>query len=101
VRREHGFPSLSLIKKNKKRYGVDEIRGEMNNIKPPTFDGDHKKDEDAKTWLLGMMKYFQLHNYSSQVEGIIEIYQLKGKTSMWWDKFVKVQHIDEKKRTCR
>jgi N-glycosylase/DNA lyase len=24
------------------------------------------------------------------------MYQLKGKTSMWWDQFVQVQHISEK-----
>jgi hypothetical protein len=41
----------------------------MNKIKPPSFDGDHKKDEDAETWLLSMRKYFQLHNYSLQEEG--------------------------------
>jgi hypothetical protein len=45
----------------------------MNKIKHPTFDGEHKKDEDAKTWLLGMRKYFQLHNYSSKEEGRIAI----------------------------
>jgi hypothetical protein len=73
----------------------------MNKIKPPTFDGEHKKYEYAKTWLLGMRKYFQLHNYSSQEEGRISIYQLKGKTSMWWDQFVQVQHIDEKKVTWK
>jgi hypothetical protein len=33
---------------------VDELKGEMNKIKPPTFDGEHKKDEDVETWLLGM-----------------------------------------------
>jgi hypothetical protein len=90
-----------LFKKHKKRSGVDELQGEMNKIKPPTFDGEHKKDEDAETWLLGMRKYFQLHNYSSQVEGRISIYQLKGKASMWWDQFVQVQHIDEKNVTWR
>jgi hypothetical protein len=37
----------------------------MNQINPPTFDGEHKKDEDAKTCLLGMRNYFQLHNYSA------------------------------------
>jgi hypothetical protein len=37
----------------------------MNKIKSPTFDGEHKKDEDAETRLLGMRKYFQFHNYSS------------------------------------
>ena len=28
------------------RYGVDELKGEMNKIKPPTFDGDHNKYEE-------------------------------------------------------
>jgi hypothetical protein len=41
---------------------VDELQGEVNKIKPPTFDGEHKKDEDDETWLLGMKKYFQLYN---------------------------------------
>jgi hypothetical protein len=61
--------SPSPVRKHKRRTGVDELQGEMNKIKPPTFDGEHKKDEDAETWLLGMRKYFQLHNYSSQEEG--------------------------------
>jgi hypothetical protein len=42
---------------------VDELQVEMNNIKPPTFDSEHKKDEDVETWLLGMRNYLQLHNY--------------------------------------
>jgi hypothetical protein len=68
----------------------------MNKIKPPTFDGEHKKEEDAKTWLLGMKKYFQLQNYSAHAEGRIAMYQLKEIASMWWDQFVQVQHIREK-----
>jgi hypothetical protein len=31
----------------------------------------------------------------------MKIFQLKGKASMWWDQFVKVQHIDENKLTWR
>jgi hypothetical protein len=73
----------------------------MNKIKPPTFDGEHKKDEDAKTWLLGMRKYFQLHNYSSHAEGRIAIYQIKVKASVWWDQLVQVQHAREKNVTWR
>ena len=73
----------------------------MNKIKPPTFDGEHKKDEDVVTWLLGMRKYFQLHNYSSHAEDIISIYQLKEKASMWWDQLVQVKHIKEKSVTWR
>jgi hypothetical protein len=61
----HNKSSPSPVRKHKKRSGVDELRGEMNKIKPPTFDGEHKKDENVETWLLGMRKYFQFHNYSS------------------------------------
>ena len=92
--------SLSPVRRYK-RYGVDDLRGEMKKIKPPTFDGEHKKDEDVETWLLGMRKYFQLHNYYSYAEGRIVIYQLKGKASMWWDQLVQVQHIVEKSVTWR
>jgi hypothetical protein len=93
--------SLSLVKNHKRTIGVDELQGEMNKIKPPTFDGEHKKDENIETWMLGTRKYFQLHNYFVQGEGRISIYQLKGKASMWWDQFVQVKHIDQKKDTWR
>jgi hypothetical protein len=43
-----------------RRSGVDELKGEMNKINPATFDEEHMKEEYAKTWLLGMSKYFQL-----------------------------------------
>jgi hypothetical protein len=66
-----------------RRSRMDELKGEMNKNKPPTFDGEHNKEEDVETWLLGMRKYFQLQNYSSHSEGRISMYQLKGKASMW------------------
>jgi hypothetical protein len=59
--------------KKHRRSGMDELKGEMNKIKTPTFDGEHK-EEDVETWLLGMRKYFQLHNYSSHAEGKIAMY---------------------------
>ena len=67
---------------------MNQLHEEMNKIKPPTFDGENKKDEYAETWLLGMRKYLQLHNYSTHVEGRITIYKLKAKESMWWDHLV-------------
>jgi hypothetical protein len=100
-RRGHNNSSPSPVRKHHKRSGVDELRGEMNNIKPSTFDGEKKKDEDVETWILGMRKYFQLHNYSFHVEGRIVFYQLKGKPSMWWDQLVQVQHIREKSVTYK
>jgi hypothetical protein len=80
---------------------VDELKGEMNKIKPPTFYGEHKKDQDIDTWLLGMRKYFQLQNYSSHAEGRISIYQLKGKASIWWDQLMQVQCLKEKNLTWK
>ena len=55
----HNSSSPSPTRKYRK-IGKDEFKGEMNKIKPPTFDGEHKKEEDAETWLLGIRKYFQL-----------------------------------------
>jgi hypothetical protein len=96
----HSSSSPSPTRKHR-RSGVDELKGEMNKIKPPTFDGEHKKEEDVETWFLGMRKYFQLQNYSSHAEGRIVMYQLKGKASMWWDQLVQVQHIREKDITWK
>jgi hypothetical protein len=96
----HSSSSSSPTRKHRK-FGKDELKGEMNKIKPPTFDGEHKKEEDAETWLLGMKKYFQLQNYSTHAEGRIVMYHLKGKASMWWDQFVQVQHIREKDITWK
>jgi hypothetical protein len=83
-RRTHDNSSPSPTRKHR-RSRVDELKGEMNKIKPLTFYGEHQKEEDVETWFLGMRKCFQLHNYSSHVEGMIMMYQLKGKASMWWD----------------
>jgi hypothetical protein len=99
-KRAHSSSSPSPVMKHK-GSGVDDLRGEMNKIKPPTFNGENKKYEDEETWLLVMRKYFQLHNYSSHAKGRISIYQLKGKASMWWDQLVQVKHIKEKNVTWR
>jgi hypothetical protein len=96
----HSSSSPSPTRKHRKS-GRDELKGEINKIKLPTFDGEHKKEEYAETWLLGMKKYFQLQNYSAHTEGRIAMYQLKGKASMWWDQLVQVQHIREKEVTWK
>jgi hypothetical protein len=72
-RRAQNSSSPSPARKHR-RSGVDELKGEMNKINTPNFDGEHKKDGDDETWLLGMRNYFQFHKYSSHVEGRISIY---------------------------
>jgi hypothetical protein len=97
-RRAHSSSIPSPTKKHR-RSEVDELKGEMKKIKLPTFDEELNKEEYDKTWLLGMRKYFQLHNYSSHAEGRIAMYQLKGKESMLCDQLVQVKHIKEKNVT--
>jgi hypothetical protein len=58
-KRAHNNSSPSPVRKHK-RSGVDELRGEMNKIKPPTFDGEHKKDEDAEDMVVGHEKVFSI-----------------------------------------
>jgi hypothetical protein len=56
-RRAHSSSSPSPIRKHR-RSRMDELKVEMNKIKPHVFDGENKKEEDVETWLLGMRKYF-------------------------------------------
>ena len=49
--------------KNKKKYKpYEEIYGEFKKIKPPMFNGEIEKVKEAKAWLSGMKKYFQIYN---------------------------------------
>ena len=34
--------------------------------------------------LLGMRKYFRVHNYSSEMKARLAIYNLNGKAARWW-----------------
>jgi hypothetical protein len=47
-RKTHSSSSPSPTRKHQKS-GKEELKGEMNKIKPPTFDGEHKKEEDVET----------------------------------------------------
>jgi hypothetical protein len=57
----------------------NHLQGELRKLKPPNFDGENKKGEEVEAWLLEIRKYFQLHNYSSNLEARVSIYHLQGK----------------------
>ena len=44
--------------KKRKYKPYEEISGEFKKIKPPTFNGETEKGEEAESWLSGMKKYF-------------------------------------------
>jgi hypothetical protein len=71
--------------RQRRRPEADILQGELGKIKPPNFNDEHRKGEEAEAWLLEMKKYFQLHDYPSREEAIISTYHLQGKASMWWD----------------
>jgi hypothetical protein len=56
--RSESIPSMSLVRHQWRRYGSDTLQGGLINIYPPAFNGENRKVEDVKAWLLGMMKYF-------------------------------------------
>ena len=49
---------------------------EFKKEKPPTFDGDLKKPEDAEAWILGMNKFFELHEYTHNMKARVAIFNL-------------------------
>ena len=78
-------PELSLVRHQRRRHEVESLQGEMRNLKPPSVDGEREREDDVEAWFLGIMRYFQFHNYSSNLEAKISTYHLHGKVSMWWD----------------
>lgn len=41
--------------------------------------------EDAEAWILGMNKFFELHEYANNMKALIAIFSLKGKEDIWWE----------------
>jgi hypothetical protein len=70
-------------------------------MKPPSFDGEREREDNVESWLLGINKYFQLHNYSSNLDVGIATYHLHGEVAMWWDQLNQVEHINESRITWK
>jgi len=60
------------------------FRGEFRKIRAATYEGEVNMGEKDEEWLLGMSKYFQVHNYSSVMQARLAIYNLNGKVARWW-----------------
>ena len=53
-------------------------------IRGPTYEGEVNTGDNAEEWLLGMSRYVQVHNYSSEMKACLAIYNLNGKAGRWW-----------------
>ena len=63
---------------------MDHVEGEFKKIKPTSFDGESRNGEEVESWSLDIKKYFQIYNYSNNMKVGMEVYNLKGKASIWW-----------------
>ena len=60
----------SYSQKKGRKQKCSKTRGpeDFKKAKPPSFDGEIKKGEEAKAWLLGLKKYFRVHDYSENLK---------------------------------
>ena len=61
--------------------------------KPPTFDGEIKTGQEVEAWILGIKKYFQVHDFSGNMKARVSIFNLNGRASIWWEHFKQVKRI--------
>jgi hypothetical protein len=78
--------------KHSKNHDPEEFK----KSKPPSFDGEIKKGEEVEAWLLGLKKYFRVHDYSENLKARIAIFNLNVKASIWWDDLRNVKGFHEK-----
>jgi hypothetical protein len=61
-------PEVSLIRHQRRKQEVDSFQGEMRKLNPPSFEGERERKDDVESWFLWLRRYFQFHNYSSNLE---------------------------------
>jgi hypothetical protein len=59
--------SHSQRRRKKRKHSKSHEPKEFKKSKPPTFDGEIKKGEEAEVWLLGLKKYLRVHDYSENL----------------------------------
>jgi hypothetical protein len=47
-------PSVSSVRRHRRKVEGDILQGELRKIKPPTFNGEHRKGEEVEAWLYEM-----------------------------------------------
>jgi hypothetical protein len=86
---------VSHVRHQRRKQEVNSLQGELRKLKPPSFGSEREREDDVEAWLLWLRGYFQLHNYSSNLEAKIATYHLHAKVAMWWDQLKQVEHVNE------
>ena len=77
-----GDSSSPSCKGKIRRHHRDRSRDEFKKDKPPTFDGEVKIGQEAESWILGIKKYFQVHDYLGNMKARVSIFNLNGRASI-------------------
>jgi hypothetical protein len=60
--------SYSQRKQKKKKTSKGHKFEEFRKAKPPSFDDEINKGEESEDWLLGLKKYFRVHDFSKNLK---------------------------------
>ena len=87
--------SYSWRKHKKQKSSKGRKFEEFRKAKPPSFDGEIKKGEEAEAWLFGLKKYFRVHDFLENMKARMATFNLNGKASIWWEDLKNVKGIHE------
>jgi hypothetical protein len=87
--------SYSQKKQKKQKSSKGHKFEEFKKYKPPSFDGEINKGEEAEAWLLGLKKYFTIHDFSENMKARVATFNLNGKASIWWEDLKNVKGVHE------
>jgi hypothetical protein len=74
--------SYSQKKQKKQKTSKSHKFEEFKKTKLPSFDDKIKKGEEAEAWLLGLKKYFRVHDFSENLKARVATFNLNGKASI-------------------
>jgi hypothetical protein len=87
--------SYSRRKQKKQKTSKSHKFEEFRKAKPPSFDDEIKKGEEVEAWLLGMNKYFRVHDFSENLKARVATFNLNGKASIWWEDLKNMKGVRE------
>jgi hypothetical protein len=87
--------SYSRRKQKKRKHSKSHNLEEFKKAKPPCFNGEIKIGEEAEAWLLGLKKYFRVHDFSENLKVRVATFNLNVKASIWWEDLKNVKEIHE------
>jgi hypothetical protein len=87
--------SYSRKKQKKKKPSKGQKFKEFKKSKPPSFDGEINKGEEAEAWILGIKKYFRVHDFLENMKTRVATFNLNIKASIWWEDLKNVKGVHE------